>query len=83
MESPKKPSLMPDIVRALWRGITAGRTSEMTANMVAASRAAGGRWFRECGGMPSFMLTPFSGRYLSFVERVELEVCTSCVNNHP
>jgi IS30 family transposase len=30
---------------------------------------AGGRWFRERGGMPTFLLAPVTGRYLSFEER--------------
>ena len=32
----------------------------------------GVRWFRDGGGMPSFMLAPLSGRYLSFAEREEI-----------
>ena len=39
---------------------------------VGASQAAGSRWFRERGGMPTFMLAPLSGRYLSFEEREEI-----------
>lgn len=38
------------------------------------AQAAGGRWFRERGGMPSFMLAPLTGRYLSFPEREEIAV---------
>ncbi len=34
--------------------------------------AAGGRWFRERGGMPTFMLAPIARRYLSFPEREQI-----------
>jgi IS30 family transposase len=36
------------------------------------SPAAGSRWFRERGGMATFMLAPVTGRYLSFEEREEI-----------
>jgi hypothetical protein len=39
---------------------------------VGVSQAAGTRWFRERGGMPLFMVTPLTGRYLSFPEREEI-----------
>ena len=34
--------------------------------------AAGSRWFRDNGDMPPSMLSPVSGRYLSFAEREEI-----------
>ncbi|MDV9203073.1 helix-turn-helix domain-containing protein, partial [Streptomyces sp. Wh19] len=37
-----------------------------------ASQAAGSRWFRERGGMPTFLRVPVTGRYLSFEEREEI-----------
>lgn len=40
--------------------------------MVGVSSAAGTRWFRQRGGMPSFDLAPLAGRYLSFHEREEI-----------
>jgi hypothetical protein len=36
------------------------------------SQAAGTRWFRDRGGMPTFMLAPLKGRYLSFQEGEEI-----------
>jgi IS30 family transposase len=55
-----------------WRQIATGLTSEDAAIAVGVSQAAGGRWFRERGGMPTFMVTPLTGRYLSFREREEI-----------
>jgi transposase, IS30 family len=49
-------------------------TSEDAAIAVGASQAAGSRWFRERGGMPTFMLAPLAGRCLSFEERQEIAV---------
>jgi IS30 family transposase len=72
MKSPGAPSLRRDAERLFWREITKGLTSEGAAVAVGASQAAGSRWFRERGGLPSFMLTPLMGRYLSFPEREEI-----------
>jgi hypothetical protein len=72
MKSPGAPSLRRDVERAFWREIATGLTSEEAAIAVGASQAAGSRWFRERGGMPSLSLTPLSGRYLSFQEREEI-----------
>jgi hypothetical protein len=72
MKSPGKPSLRRDVERLFWREIGQGQTSEEAAVAVGASQAVGSRWFRQRGGMPSFMLTPVSGRYLSFPEREEI-----------
>jgi IS30 family transposase len=47
-------------------------TSEEAAAAVGVSQAAGSRWFRQRGGMPLFMVSPVTGRYLSFVEREEI-----------
>ena len=47
-------------------------TSEEAAVAVGASQAAGSRWFRVRGGMPTFLRIPVSGRYLSFEEREEI-----------
>jgi IS30 family transposase len=49
-------------------------TSEDAALAVGASQAAGSRWSRERGGMPTFMTVPLTGRYLSFPEREEIAV---------
>jgi DNA-binding CsgD family transcriptional regulator len=57
-----------------WREIAKGLTSEDAAIAVGASQAAGSRWFRERGGMPTFLLAPVTGRYLSFEEREEIAV---------
>jgi len=72
MKSPGKPSLRRDVERLFWREIAKGLTSEEAAIAVGASQAAGSRWFRERGGMPTFMLGPLTGRYLSFEEREEI-----------
>src|SRR5215203_6638224 len=72
MKSPGKPSLRRDVERLFWREIARGLTSEDAATAVGASQAAGSRWFRERGGMPSFLLAPTTGRYLSFPEREEI-----------
>jgi IS30 family transposase len=72
MKSPGAPSLRREVERQFWAQIATGRTSEDAAVAVGASAAAGTRWFRERGGMPTFMLSPASGRYLSFSEREEV-----------
>lgn len=66
MKSPGKPSLRRDVERLFWREIARGLTSENPSLAVGVSQAAGSRWFRERGGMPSFLLAPITGRYLSF-----------------
>jgi IS30 family transposase len=74
MRSPGMPSLRRDVERQFWCEIAKGLTSEDAALVVGASQAAGGRWFRERGGMPTFMTVPLTGRYLSFPEREEIAV---------
>ena len=72
MKSPGKPSLRRDVERLFWHEIAKGASSAEAALAVGASQAAGSRWFRERGGMATFMLEPLSGRYLSFAEREEI-----------
>ncbi len=72
MKSPGKPSLRRDVERHFWREVAKGLTSEDAAVAVGASQAAGSRWFRERGGMPTFMCAPLTGRYLWFPEREEI-----------
>ena len=72
MKSPGRPSLRRDVERLFWREIAKGLTSEDAAIAVGASGAAGSRWFRERGGMPTFMVVPATGRYLSFEEREQI-----------
>jgi IS30 family transposase len=74
MKSPGAPSLRREVQRAFWREIAGGLTSERAALAVGASQAAGSRWFREGGGMPSIDPAPLSGRYLSFAEREEIAI---------
>src|SRR4051794_38224886 len=74
MKSPGAPSLRREIERGFWRKIAGGLTSTDAALAVGASQAAGCRWFREGGGMPSVDLAPLSGRYLSFAEREEIAI---------
>jgi transposase-like protein len=72
MKSPGAPSLRRDVERLFWHEIAKGLSSEQAALAVGASQAAGSRWFRERGGMATFMGKPLSGRYLSFEEREEI-----------
>ena len=72
MKSPGKPSLRRDVERLFWCEIAKGLSSDEAAVAVGASQAAGSRWFRERGGMATFMLEPLSGRFLSFEEREEI-----------
>ena len=72
MRSPGKPSLRRDVERLFWRKVAEGLSSEDAALAVGASSAAGSRWFRERGGMPTFMVGTLSGRYLCFEEREEI-----------
>jgi transposase len=57
-----------------WKAIAHGLSSEDAAVVCGVSPAAGARWFRQGGGMPSTSLAPLSGRYLSFTEREEITV---------
>jgi hypothetical protein len=72
MKSPGAPSLRRDVERLFWREVAKGLSNEEAAVAVGASGAAGSRWFRERGGMPTFMLEPVTGRYLSFEEREQI-----------
>ena len=74
MKSPGAPALRREIERAFWRAIATGITAEEAAAIVGVSQAAGARWFRQGGGMPTVELTPLTGRYLSFSEREEIAV---------
>jgi IS30 family transposase len=72
LKSPGAPSLRRDVERLFWHEIAKCASSAYAALAVGASQAAGSRWFRERGGMATFMLRPLSGRYLSFAEREEI-----------
>jgi IS30 family transposase len=72
MKSPGAPALRREIERQFWREIANGLLAEEAAAAVGVSQAAGCRWFRHGGGMPTFMLAPLTGRYLSFAEREEI-----------
>ena len=74
MKSPGAPALRREVEREFWWEVGKGLTSEDAAVAVGVSQAAGTRWFRQRGGMPSFMLAPVTGRYLSFAEREEIAV---------
>jgi len=77
MKSPGAPSLRREVEREFWREVAKGLSSEDAAIAVGASQAAGSRWFRERGGVPSFMVAPLTGRYLSFSEREEIAMLTA------
>jgi IS30 family transposase len=72
MKSPGKPSHRRDVERAFWRRIAEGSSSTDAALAVGVSQAVGSRWFRERGGVATFMLEPVSCRYLCFEEREEI-----------
>lgn len=72
MKAPGKPSLRRDTERSSWHEIGKGLTSEEAAVAVGASPAAYSRWFRDRGGMPTFLRVPVSGRFLSFEEREDI-----------
>lgn len=77
MKSPGAPALRREVEREFWREIAKGVTAEEAAVAVGVSPAAGTRWFRQGGGMPSVDLAPLSGRYLSFREREEIALLTA------
>ena len=72
MKSPGHPTHPREVERLFWRDIAKGLSSTDAALAVGASQAAGSQWFRDRGGMPTFMLDPISGRYLSFQECEEI-----------
>jgi len=53
MRSPGNSSLRRHVERQFWCEIAKGLTNEYAALAVGVSQAAGSRWFREHGGMPS------------------------------
>jgi len=69
MRSPGRPPVRRDLERAFWRKIAEGMTSEDAAVAVGVSGPVGSRWFRERGGMATFLITPVTGRNLSSEER--------------
>ena len=75
MWSPGRPSTArrEDRIR-FWRAIARGSSSEDAAREAGVSPAVGSRWFRHAGGMPPISLAPVAERYLSFVEREEIEI---------
>lgn len=77
MRSPGHPSHRQEIERQFWEQIATGITSEKAAAAVGVSQAVGTRWFRKRGGMPLFMASPTSGRYLSFAEREEIALLSA------
>ena len=72
MRSPGTSSIRREIERRFWEQIATGIKSERAAIAVGVSQPAGTRWFRHRGGMPLFMSTPISERYLTFAEREEI-----------
>ena len=60
--------------REFWRKVAVGLSTEDAAAAVGVSMAAGDRWFRDGGGMPTLDLTEPTGRYLSMTEREEIAV---------
>ena len=77
MKSPGHPGLRREVEREFWREIRKGLIPREAAEAVGVSSAAGSRWFRHGGGMPSVELSSLSGRYLSFAEREEIAILTA------
>ena len=72
MRSPDAPSLRREVERRFWKQIATGITIEKAAEVVGVSPVVGARWFRHRRGMPLFMSSPISERYLSFAQREEI-----------
>jgi hypothetical protein len=73
MRSPGRPPVgRREHRQRFWEGIARGLSSEEAGVTAGVSPAVGTRWFRESGGMASFIFVPLSGRYLSFFEREEI-----------
>jgi DNA invertase Pin-like site-specific DNA recombinase len=73
MRSPGRPTAGKlEHRQRFWTAVARGLASEEAALEAGVSAAVGVRWFREGGGMPSVILGPASGRYLSFAEREEI-----------
>jgi IS30 family transposase len=73
MRSPGRPPVgRREHRQRFWEGIARGLSSEEAGVAAGISPAVGTRWFRESGGMASFIFVPLSGRYLSFFEREEI-----------
>jgi Helix-turn-helix domain len=73
MRSPGRPTVgrREDHV-AFWLAVADGASTVEAARVAGVSEAVGVRWFRDGGGMPTVILAPLSGRYLSFAEREEI-----------
>lgn len=62
-------------LRSFWVAVRAGVGYEEAARRVGHERSAGYAWVRKVGGvMPTFVMHPPAGRYLSLEERVEIRV---------
>ncbi|WP_088289317.1 IS30 family transposase [Kineosporia sp. A_224] len=71
----RAPGVAPvrfELERVFWRQIAAGLSTEDAAAVIGVSVPTGHRLFRDRGGMPTFMLLPVKGRYLSFAEREQV-----------
>ena len=77
LRSPGRPPVLHRAERwPFWEAIAQGYSSEDAAAIAGVSQPVGGRWFRQCGGMPPSHLAPSApeptGRYLSFAEREQI-----------
>ena len=72
LRSPGRPPPRREVVQDFWRRVAGGLTSEVAAAAVGVSGPVGTRLFRHGGGMSPFVHQAFSGRYLTFAERVEI-----------
>jgi IS30 family transposase len=76
MRSPGRPPVgRREHREVFWAAVKRGLTSEEAGVAAGVSPVVGGRWFRDCGGMPPSEFAQDSGRYLSFAEREEIAIC--------
>ena len=65
-----------------WTAIAKGLITEDAGTTAGISPAVAARWFRQSGGMPSVSQAPLSGRYLSFLEREEIDALFAAMPTH-
>jgi IS30 family transposase len=68
------------VERQFWQEVRFGRGTADAAGIVGVSVAAGARWFRDGGGMPTLELSEPTGRFLSMAEREEIAALTGRVS---
>lgn len=72
LRSPGHPKYQRPVEAAFWDQIAAGLLAEEAASVIGVAPAVCTRWYRQCGGMRPFRLTPGTGKRLSFSEREDI-----------